>query len=99
MQSFHHKSQNLCNPNKVINVQLSPAYISEKGYVLTTVKTKTSKRQIPIPNKVIKELVNHKEMQNVSKRVLNKKRPLPKKWSFAKNPCSEGSTGLAPNDL
>lgn len=49
---------------KVINVQRSLAYIPEKGYVLTSVKTKSSRRQIPIPNKVVKELLQHKKVQS-----------------------------------
>jgi integrase len=52
---------------KIIKVERSLAYIPEKGYILTSVKTKASKRQIPIPRIVIKELLKHLEVQSAQK--------------------------------
>lgn len=49
---------------KIINVQRSLGYIPKKEYILTSVKTKTSRRQIPIPEKIVKELLLQKEGQN-----------------------------------
>ena len=46
---------------KVIQVNRSVAYVPKKGYIFTTLKTKNSKRQIPIPEFVRNELRNHKE--------------------------------------
>lgn len=48
---------------KVIHVQRSHAYIPNRGYAFTTVKTKGSNRQVPIPDKILHELITHKERQ------------------------------------
>jgi integrase len=48
---------------KVIHVQRSLAYIPNQGYAFTTVKTKGSNRQVPIPDKILHELIAHKERQ------------------------------------
>jgi integrase len=48
---------------KIIHVNRSLAYVPNKGYVLTTPKTKNAKRQIPISDHVIKELLIHKTNQ------------------------------------
>ncbi|WP_225986285.1 site-specific integrase [Psychrobacillus glaciei] len=47
--------------NKIIHVKRSLAYVPKNGYFFTTLKTKKSKRQIPFPNFVLNELVNHKK--------------------------------------
>ena len=49
--------------NKRIHVNRSLAHIPKNGYTLTTLKTKSSKRQIPIPEFVLNELRKHKDTQ------------------------------------
>lgn len=46
---------------KVIHVKRSLAYVPKKGYVFTSLKTKNSKRQVPIPEFVVNELVLQKK--------------------------------------
>lgn len=48
---------------KVIHVQRSLAYFPNHGYIFTSVKTKGSNRHVPIPDKILHELVAHKEQQ------------------------------------
>jgi integrase len=57
---------------KVIHVNRSLAYVPNKGYILTTLKTKNSKRQIPISDNVVKELLIHKAKQEEWKKRLGK---------------------------
>ena len=45
---------------KVIHVRRSLAYVPKNGYFFTTLKTKNSKRQIPLTEFVLNELVIHK---------------------------------------
>lgn len=49
--------------NKTIRVERSLAHVPNKGYILTTPKTKNSKRYVPIPNIVLNELLRHQEIQ------------------------------------
>lgn len=49
--------------NKMIHVCRSLAHVPRSGYILTTLKTKNSKRQIPIPEFVLQELCLHKQLQ------------------------------------
>lgn len=49
--------------NKVIHVERSLAFVPKKGYVLTTLKTKKSKRKVPIPDHLINVLLSHKKRQ------------------------------------
>lgn len=44
-----------------IHVNRSLAYIPRNGYIFTSLKTKKSKRQIPIPKFVLIELYTHKK--------------------------------------
>ncbi len=46
---------------KVIHVKRSLAHVPKKGYIFTSLKTKNSKRQIPIPEFVLNELVLQKK--------------------------------------
>ena len=48
---------------KMIRVCRSLAHVPKRGYMLTTLKTKNSKRQIQIPEFVIQEIRNHKQRQ------------------------------------
>ena len=48
---------------KIIHVCRSLAYVPKSGYMFTTLKTKNSKRQIPIPEFVLHELRTHKQRQ------------------------------------
>ncbi|MED0660985.1 site-specific integrase [Bacillus smithii] len=57
---------------KIIHVNRSLAYVPNKGYILTTLKTKNSKRQIPISDNVVKELLIHKAKQEEWKKRLGK---------------------------
>ena len=50
--------------NKIIHVNRSLAHIPKSGYILTTLKTKCSKRQISIPEFVLNELRKHKDIQD-----------------------------------
>jgi integrase len=50
--------------NKRIHVNRSLAHVPKSGYTLTTLKTKSSKRQIPIPEFVLNELRRHKDIQD-----------------------------------
>ncbi|WP_342512856.1 site-specific integrase [Sporosarcina sp. FSL K6-1522] len=50
--------------NKIIHVNRSLAHIPKSGYTLSTLKTKSSKRQIPIPEFVLNELQKHKSVQD-----------------------------------
>lgn len=50
--------------NKRIHVNRSLAHIPKSGYTLPTLKTKSSKRQIPIPDFVLSELRRHKNAQD-----------------------------------
>lgn len=49
---------------KILSVNRSLVHIPNMGYVLTNPKTKHSKRQVPIPNFVINELICHKNSQD-----------------------------------
>lgn len=57
---------------KMIQVCRSLAYVPEIGYMLTTLKTKNSKRQIPIPEFVLHELRVHKQRQEEWKGLVGK---------------------------
>lgn len=57
---------------KVIHVNRSLNYVPNMGYILTTLKTKNSKRQIPISDNVVKELLIHKAKQEEWKKRLGK---------------------------
>lgn len=46
---------------KIIHVRRSLAYVPKNGYYFTTLKTKNSKRQIPLTEYVLNELVMHKK--------------------------------------
>lgn len=46
---------------KVIHVKRSLANVPKKGYIFTSLKTKNSNRQIPIPEFVLNELVLQKK--------------------------------------
>ena len=46
---------------KMIYVSRSLAHVPNSGYMFTTLKTKNSKRQIPIPEFVLHELYKHKQ--------------------------------------
>ncbi|MBD7942520.1 site-specific integrase [Psychrobacillus sp. FSL K6-2684] len=46
---------------KVIHVKRSLAHVPKKGYVFTSLKTKNSKRQIPIPEFIVNELFLQKK--------------------------------------
>ena len=48
---------------KIIHVCRSLAHVPKSGYMFTTLKTKNSKRQIPIPEVVLHELRTHKQRQ------------------------------------
>ncbi|MGB5945310.1 tyrosine-type recombinase/integrase [Paenisporosarcina sp.] len=48
---------------KCIHVNRSLAYIPKNGYIFTSLKTKKSKRQIPISQFVLNELCTHKKLQ------------------------------------
>ena len=50
--------------NKRTHVNRSLAHIPKSGYILTTLKTKSSKRQIPILEFVLNELRRHKDIQD-----------------------------------
>jgi integrase len=50
---------------KVIRVERSMSYIPNKGYVFTNLKTKSSRRYIPIPDLIVKELIAHKAFVSV----------------------------------
>ena len=56
--------------NKSIRIERSLAYIATKGYILTTPKTKKSKRVVPIPDLIIDELLKHKVQQDTWKQSL-----------------------------
>lgn len=56
--------------NKFIDVKRSLAYIPDEGYILTSLKTENAYRQIPIPDYLIEELQNHREMQELKKKTL-----------------------------
>lgn len=49
---------------KNLSVNRSLVHVANVGYVLTTPNTKHSKRQVPIPNIVINELIRHKNSQD-----------------------------------
>ncbi|BDH61832.1 hypothetical protein MTP04_19620 [Lysinibacillus sp. PLM2] len=49
---------------KTLSVNRSLVHVPNVGYVLTPPKTKHSKRQVPIPNFVINELIRHKNSQD-----------------------------------
>ena len=53
--------------NKTIHVQRSLAYISKKGYILTSTKTKNSNRIVPISEMVVKVLMNYRTQQEMHK--------------------------------
>jgi integrase len=57
--------------NKRIHVNRSLAHIPKRGYTLTTLKTKSSKRQIPIPEFVLNELRSHKDIQDEWKELVD----------------------------
>jgi integrase len=57
--------------NKRIHVNRSLAHIPKSGYTLTTLKTKSSKRQIPIPEFVLNELRSHKDIQDEWKELVD----------------------------
>jgi len=48
---------------KIIRVQRSLARTNEKTYIYTDLKNTSSFREIPIPDFVLKELLNHKKLQ------------------------------------
>lgn len=50
-----------------INVKRSLGYTPEKGYFFTMLKTKNSKREIPIPEILIDELLKHQKQQQIWK--------------------------------
>ncbi len=56
--------------NKTIHVERSLAYIPKKGYILTSTKTRKSKRIIPISDMVVKALVNYRKQQEIWKEQL-----------------------------
>lgn len=51
-----------------INVKRSLAYTPEDGYIFTMLKTKNSKREIPIPQMLIDELLGHQKQQQIWKK-------------------------------
>jgi integrase len=55
---------------KVIRIQRSLSHIPNKGYQLSTLKTKKSKRQVPIQDFLIKALKAHKERQEIQRKRL-----------------------------
>ncbi|WHX68241.1 site-specific integrase [Peribacillus frigoritolerans] len=55
---------------KSIRIQRSLSHIPNKGYRLSTPKTKKSKRQVPIPDFLVKELKAHKERQETQRKRL-----------------------------
>jgi integrase len=55
---------------KSIRIQRSLSHIPNKGYLLSTPKTKKSKRQVPIPDSLVKELKAHKERQETQRKRL-----------------------------
>ena len=56
--------------NKTIHVQRSLAYIPEKGYILTSTKTKKPNRILPIPDMVVNESIKYREQQEMYKEQL-----------------------------
>jgi integrase len=50
---------------KVMRDERSMSYIPNKGYVFTNLKTKSSRRYIPIPDLIAKELITHEAFQDV----------------------------------
>ena len=48
---------------KIIHVCRSLAHVPKSGYMFTTLKTKNSKRQIPVPEFLLCELRTHKQRQ------------------------------------
>lgn len=58
--------------NKTIHVQRSLAYIPNKGYVLTSTKTRNSNRIIPISDLVVNELIKYRKQQEIYKEQLGK---------------------------
>ena len=57
---------------KKINVKRSLAYIPHKRYIFTMLKTKNAKREIPIPQLIIDELLKHQKQQQIWKKRFNK---------------------------
>ena len=57
--------------NKTIHVQRSLAYISKKGYILTSTKTRNSNRIVPISEMVVKVLMNYRTQQEMHKAQLD----------------------------
>lgn len=55
--------------NSVIKVTCQWKQVSEKEYNFGTLKSKNSYREVPIPNKMIPILKNHKEVVNIDRRV------------------------------
>ena len=55
---------------KSIRIERSLSHIPNKGYRLFTPKTKKSKRQVPIPDFLVKALKTHKEHQETQKKRL-----------------------------
>lgn len=55
---------------KSIRIHRSLSHIPNKGYLLSTPKTKKSKRQVPIPDSLVKELKAHKERQETQRKRL-----------------------------
>lgn len=58
--------------NKTIHVKRSLAYIPIKGYVLTSTKTRSSNRIIPISDLVVNELIKYRKQQEIYKEQLGK---------------------------
>ena len=56
--------------NKRIRVNRSLSYTTKRGYLFTALKTKKSKRQIPITEKVLNELRRHKSIQEEWKKLV-----------------------------
>ncbi|MED4533588.1 site-specific integrase [Metabacillus fastidiosus] len=55
---------------KIILIQRSLSHIPKKRYILSTLKTKKSRRQVPIPDIVLNELLVQKNIQNEWKKRL-----------------------------
>lgn len=53
--------------NQIIHVNRSLAYVPQSGFVFTNLKTKSSRRLIPVPQSVIEELKTQKNIQNAWK--------------------------------
>lgn len=56
--------------NKTIHVQRSLAYIPQKGYIITSTKTRNSNRIIPISDLVVNELIKYRTQQEIWKEQL-----------------------------